>query len=376
MTAPDVVVVIPAYEPSDQLPRLVDDLASAGLTSVLVVDDGSGPGYDPVFAAVSERPGVRVLRHGTNRGKGVALRTALSSILDDHPGVVGVVTADADGQHLPADIRRVADELVERAGRAARVCVLGQRDFDLPDIPLRSRLGNKVTTGVIRALFGRRLPDTQTGLRGMSTDLLPELLDVPGDRFDHEMRALMHLLGSRARISAVPIETVYEDGANATSHFRPLRDSAIIYAAVLRQIGLFVLSSGSGFLVDIGVFVVVMDTVFDGNPTLRAVGVATLVARVVSALTNYAVNHLVVFASRERVHRALGRYAVLAAGILGASWLLTSGLSHLLGQHVVWAKIVVDSGLFAVSFLAQKHWVFASRVPHPDEVTEPATLRP
>ena len=76
------------------------------------------------------------------------------------------------------------------------------------------------------------------------------------------------------------------------------------------------------------------------------------------------------------MHRALGRYAVLAAGILGASWLLTSGLSHLIGQHVVWAKIVVDSGLFAVSFLAQKHWVFASRVPHSEAVPEPATLRP
>jgi hypothetical protein len=63
-------------------------------------------------------------------------------------------------------------------------------------------------------------------------------------------------------------------------------------------------------------------------------------------------------------------------GILGASWLLTSGLSDLIGQHVVWAKLVVDSALFGVSFLAQKHWVFASRVPHPDEVPEPATLRP
>lgn len=356
-------MVVPAYEPSPRLVGLVDDLLTQGFATILVVDDGSGPAYEEVFAQVADRSGVTVLRHPANRGKGASLRTAMATVLEaGHAGdhVVGAVTVDADGQHLPADVRRVADALIDR-GHEPRVAVLGERDFDLPDIPARSRFGNKVTTGIVRAIFGRRLPDTQTGLRAVTTDLLPELLEVPGDRFDHEMRALMHLLSSRATILSVPISTVYEGGVNDTSHFRPLRDSAIIYGAILKQVGLFALSSGAGFLVDIGVFVLVMDLAFGGTPTLMAVGVSTLVARVVSALANYAINHALVFASRERVHRAVGRYAALATGILGASWLLTTGLSHLLGHHVVWAKMLVDSGLFAVSYLVQKHWVFPER---------------
>lgn len=350
------VVVIPAYEPSHHLPEVVAAVVARGLTEVLVVDDGSGEGYAEVFAEAAGA-GARVLRHEVNRGKGAALRTALAHVLEHAPGS-GVVTADADGQHLPDDIVRVAEELEGRAGQP-RVCVLGERDFDLPSIPLRSRVGNKITTGIVGALFGRRLPDTQTGLRGLSADLVPELLEVPGDRFDHEMRALMHLLASRAEIVAVPVETVYEGGENLTSHFRPLRDSAIIYGAILRQLGGFVLTSLLGFAVDIGVFVLVMDLAFGGHPTLRAVGVATVVARLVSALVNYAANHLVVFRSRARVHVAVGRYAALACGLLLASWLLTTGLSHLLAHHVVWAKLVVDSCLFVVSYLVQRRWVFA-----------------
>lgn len=358
MSLDQVAVVIPAYQPSDDLPRVVSGIVAAGLRLVIVVDDGSGPAYAEVFAAAS-RAGAEVVQHDVNRGKGVALRTAMAHVLDRAPDLAGIVTADADGQHTVQDVRRVAQQLLDGRG-TPRLCVLGERDFDLPDIPLRSRVGNKLTTGIIRLLFGRRLPDTQTGLRGLSLDLLPEVLRVRGDRFDHEMRVLMHLLATRAEIVPVPIETVYEDGANATSHFRPLRDSAIIYAAILRQLGAFVITSGLGFLVDIAVFVLVMDLAFDGRPSIQSVGVATVVARLVSVVANYAANHLVVFNLDTRIHKSVARYAVLAAGLLLASWLFTTGLSHLMGQHVVWAKLIVDTCLFFVSYLVQRRWVFRS----------------
>lgn len=358
MSLGGVVVIIPAYEPSSRLVSLVAELSAAGVDRLLVVDDGSGPAYRQTFDAVCQVSGVELLRHEVNRGKGAAMRTAIAHVMRQG-ALTGVVTADADGQHTVADIRRVADMLTERAPGTQRLCVLGERDFDLPQIPLRSRLGNKVTTALISALFGRRLPDTQTGLRGMTADLLPELLDVPGERFDHEMRAIMHLLTTGAHIVPVAIETVYEGGQNSTSHFRPVRDSAVIYAAILRQLGTFGLTSGLGFLIDILTFVAVMDGVFDGHPTLRAVGIATLTARVVSALANYAVNHLLVFRTGTKVPRSLGRYVVLAGVLLTASWLLTTGAANLLGHHVVWAKVLVDTLLFFASYLVQRRWVFA-----------------
>ena len=364
-----VIVAIPAYEPSAGLLDVVTGMISAGLTRVLVIDDGSGPASAEVFTQVKQA-GATVLHHEVNRGKGMALRTAMTHVLEHAPDVVGVVTADADGQHTITDIEAVAMALLAASDRP-RVCVLGERNFDLPDIPLRSRFGNKVTTGILRLLAGRKLRDTQTGLRGLSRDILPELLEVRGDRFDYEMRALMHLLASRADLVSVPIETVYEDGRNATSHFRPVRDSAIIYASILRQAAVFVLTSVLGFLVDIGVFVLLIDALFDGHPTVRAVGICTVVARVVSALVNYVDNHLLVFRTGARVHHSVVRYAVLAVGLVTASWLLTTALAQVLAHHVVWAKLIVDSALFLVSYLVQRHWVF--RTPATEIADRPAS---
>ena len=362
-----VVVVIPAYEPSSVLVDLVSALVESGACGVVVVDDGSGPSYGEVFSALTARRGVDVLTHRTNLGKGAALRTALAH-LRSRPDIVGAVTADADGQHTVADIGRVAREVAAHDATEQRLLVLGERDFDLPDIPMRSRVGNKVTTALVGSILGRQLPDTQTGLRGLSTSLFPELLEVPGDRFDYEMRALIHLLSTGAVVETVPIETVYEGGQNASSHFRPLQDSAIIYAALFRQVGVFALASGVGFAVDILVFVLVIDLFFDGHPSLRAVGIATATARVISAVVNYALNRQVVFRpggprapKTLRGRRSFYRYAVLAAGILTASWIFTTALSHLLGHRVVWAKLIVDSALFLVSYVLQRRWVFRDR---------------
>ena len=64
-----VCIVIPAYEPGGEFVPYAQEVLAAGLGPVLVVDDGSGPAYAPVFAALAEM-GCTVLTHEQNRGKG------------------------------------------------------------------------------------------------------------------------------------------------------------------------------------------------------------------------------------------------------------------------------------------------------------------
>lgn len=357
-----IVVIIPSLHPSEHLLETVRAVRAEGLHSVVVVDDGSGPDYAHHFAAVDALDGCTVLRHPVNRGKGAALKTAFAHCLEDD-AMRGVVTADADGQHRPEDVlavaTAVAGHLVERD---EHVCVLGARDFDLPDLPARSRLGNRLTTGVVQALFGQSFPDTQTGLRGFSRDLLDDLLEVRGTRFEYEMNVLMHLLTYHVPIHQVPIETVYHDVDNSQSHFRPVRDSALVYGGILRQFVRFALSSGLGAVVDLLAFVAIIDGAFSGSAELTAVAVATVGARTVSALTNYLVNRHLVFDARRPVRQSLPRYVGLAVLVLGLSALATSGLGQFWGGHVVWAKVVVDTILFVLSYLVQKRWVFAPRL--------------
>lgn len=352
------VLVIPSLHPGDELPRLVADMQAAGMTEVLVVDDGSGPAYEQIFAAIAVRKGCTVLTHEVNRGKGAALKTAMRHCLE-RPEVTGIVTADADGQHSAQDILAVSEHLDAAAREDDRVCVLGVRDFNLPDLPAKSRLGNRLTSGVVKLLLGRDIPDTQTGLRGFSRDLLPELLAVRGTRFEYEMNALMWALGHQVRVDEVPIQTIYHDQDNSQTHFRPVQDSVRIYGQLFAQAAGFVLSSLVGFAVDVLLFALIIDGVFNGASHFTAVAAATVAARIVSALVNFALNRHLVFQSRERASRSLGRYFTLAVGILATSAVLTSFVAWLLQGHVVWAKILVDGSLFLVSYLLQRRWVFA-----------------
>lgn len=352
------LVVIPSLHPGDDFPEIVRRTQQLGLREVLIVDDGSGPAYEHIFAAIAAMDGCTVLTHPVNRGKGAALKTAIRHCLT-RPDVTGIVTADSDGQHLPADIRRVAAELADAERDDDRAAVLGIRDFTLPDLPLRSRLGNRATTAVITALYGRVVRDTQTGLRAFTRGLFEELLALDGERFDYEMNVLMYLLQQRIPFREVLISTVYHDRDNTVSHFRPVRDSMIIYRGIALQAVRFALSSMTAALVDLVTFIVVIDAFFGGHSALRGVAVATLAARLVSGLVNYEVNRHVVFASDHPRGVSMLRYLLLAIGVVTASALGTSALGTLLAGHVVWAKVVVDSALFVTSYLVQKRWVFA-----------------
>lgn len=181
------------------------------------------------FAETAALPGVRLIRHAANRGKGAALKTAFAEILRAFPDAAGVVTADADGQHLPEDIRRVAAASAAHADRVT----LGVRSFGGRSVPFRSRLGNLWTCGEFFLLTGIWIRDTQTGLRGIPRARLPRFAALAGDRYDYEARMLVAAAKLPQPPVQVPITTVYENG-NGTSHYRPLADTFSTQAALIR----------------------------------------------------------------------------------------------------------------------------------------------
>ncbi|GAA0939388.1 bifunctional glycosyltransferase family 2/GtrA family protein [Virgisporangium aurantiacum] len=334
------MVLIPAYEPDARLLRLVVDLSRAAPgTAVVVVDDGSGPAYEKVFAA-ARMLGCTVLTHPVNRGKGAALKTGFRHASQAYPGQA-VVCADADGQHRPADILAVADR-VAHTGHT----VLGVRRFTGP-VPVRSRLGNALTRVLYTAVTGESVPDTQTGLRGYPPDLLGWLQNVPGERFEYEMRAL--LLAARAGhpVEQVPIATVYLHG-NASSHFRPLVDSARVYAPLVR----FAASSLLAAALD-------ATLLFMLHALTGALLPSVLAARAVSSTVNFTVNRRLVFTThRGHVMRYWALVAILALANYGLLAALTA-----VSLPLPAAKLVTDVVLFVVSFRIQRLFVFTSGQP-------------
>ena len=95
-----IPIIIPAYEPGEQLVYLVEELLETGNEPIIIVDDGSQDKYAYIFEKVkSKDERVVVLQHHMNLGKGRALKTAFNFCLNEYPEMTGVVTADADGQH-------------------------------------------------------------------------------------------------------------------------------------------------------------------------------------------------------------------------------------------------------------------------------------
>lgn len=223
----DIVVVIPAYNPDEALLSVVSGLMGEGFARIVVVDDGSAGRCAPVFEQIRALPQCTLLAHAVNLGKGRALKTGLNHVLLSFPRAAGVVTVDADGQHLAADVARVAASFLERPD----ALVLGSRTFG-GGVPLRSRVGNAITRGAFRLLVGRRTTDTQSGLRCFSIPLASRFLGLEGERYEYEMNVLIEA-HRMAGIREVGISTVYVEG-NRSSHFNPVIDSAKIFSGLLR----------------------------------------------------------------------------------------------------------------------------------------------
>ena len=124
-------------------------IAPTTYCAIVVVDDGSGPEFRQIFDELQSNTAVTVLRHAVNLGKGAALKTGFNHILLAFPDCVGVVTADADGQHAVPDILSLARTLVEKPDQI----VLGVRQFH-GDVPLRSQLGNIISRYVFQVFTG------------------------------------------------------------------------------------------------------------------------------------------------------------------------------------------------------------------------------
>lgn len=215
-------VVIPAYQAAATVGAVVREVRAAGFADVLVVDDGSRD----ETADAARAAGARVERHAHNQGKGAALRTALAVCARD--GVDAMLTLDADGQHLAGDLA----VLMDAAADDPRALVLGTRDLAAAGAPRANQMSNGISNFFLSLFAGRRLDDTQCGLRRYP---VRETLALGLRGTGYEMEAEVVLRAARAgiRIVEVPIHVHYPPEEQRVTHFRTRRDVPRIIYRVL-----------------------------------------------------------------------------------------------------------------------------------------------
>jgi glycosyltransferase involved in cell wall biosynthesis len=356
----NLAVIIPAYKPSKALVGFSKELLEQGFKEIIVINDGSGEAFEKTFIEI-EQMGCTLLTHEVNKGKGRALKSAFEYILAGSSAVKGVVTADADGQHLIPDIIRVGEQLLQ----SESTMVLGSRVMN-KKAPLRSRLGNGITRNVFRVVSGQKVYDTQTGLRGIPTASLEQMLKLKGEHYEYEMNMLLDAKRLKLAIKEIKIETVYIDD-NSGSHFNAWLDSWRIYRLIIwktfRRIIMFGGSSLIAFGIDYAMFalltIFVPKIVWLELSIPQVAIVSTIGARIVSATINFLVNRNIVFAHKTggKLPKHVIGYLALVAIMLGANSFIILGFISL-GFNMYIAKIITEALLFLVSFFVQHRIIF------------------
>ncbi len=339
-------LVIPAYEPDYNLIKLIKKIHHKSDFHIIVIDDGSSSKCQIVFEQAEQY--ATVLRHQVNQGKGQALKTAFSFI-QALRNYGTVVTADADGQHKVWDIFRVASKASENPNQL----ILGARAFT-GKVPLRSRFGNSLTRALFKAQTGVDVSDTQTGLRAFTTNMIPFMLKVEGQRYEYEMNMLLEA-SKEYRILEVPIETVYIND-NQDSHFRPIRDGLMIYKNIFK----FALTSLSSFVVDYIVYALAL-LFLAAVPTSLRILLANGITRVTSSIFNYSTNKKLVFKNDDSILKTGTSYFSLAVVLFILDTLLIRLFYAVFGLNLLIVKIIVGILLFTASWMVQKRFIFKER---------------
>lgn len=219
----NVIALIPAYQPNENLKILVNELKKRKFR-IVIVNDGSEEKYTEIFKKISDK--ATVLSYQKNLGKGHALKNGLEYIISVYKKNFTVVTLDADGQHRVSDAVKLAYKSLSNKD----CLILGSRKIN-GNVPFRSKFGNTITRFVFKKKTGLYIYDTQTGLRAFSNRLAEYLLKIPGSGYEYEMNVLMQCTYDKIPVIEERIETIYLKG-NKSSHFNPIHDSVKIYKAI------------------------------------------------------------------------------------------------------------------------------------------------
>ncbi|MHC5057039.1 MAG: glycosyltransferase [Planctomycetota bacterium] len=208
----DISVVIPAFNEAGNLPRMIARVgrfleAPGADFEVLVVDDGSfdGTAEEAEDAGLASGGEVRVLRHGTNRGKGAAVRTGVLASRGDV-----VVVTDADGNYITGGARAYLDAIrrgadVVLASRAHPGSTWRVTAASASYVHRRRAMG-RVFNALVRAIVGLTFGDTQTGLKLFRGDAARGLFrDVVLDRYVYDVEMLCRARRRGMRVVELPI---------------------------------------------------------------------------------------------------------------------------------------------------------------------------
>lgn len=197
-----IVVMIPAYNEAATIYNVIHSIKALKLdkAEILVVDDGSTDNT----ALIAKQAGVKVIRHNSNKGLGLAFKTGINEALSMKADII--VNIDADGQFNPNDIPRLVQPIID--GKADMVtCSRFLEPKFIPRMPWIKKFGNNLITGLINFLTSKHFSDSQCGFRAYSREAALRL-NLFGE-FTYTQEVFLDLLNKDFRIKEIPCKLVH-----------------------------------------------------------------------------------------------------------------------------------------------------------------------
>lgn len=235
MSSPLVSCIVPVFNCEAYLAQSIESILAQAHRplEIIVVDDGS----TDATRRIAEASGAHVIHKPRNAGKGAALADGFRAA--SAFGARIAVSVDADGQHPPEEAIRLA-----RHPAPAEALVLGVRDLLRDGAPRASRFSNGFSNRWMSWFSGRRLHDTQCGLRRYP---LPETLalGLSGTGYELEAEVILKALGAGLPLVEVPVRVIYPDPSERVSHFHAVRDPTRIVLRILHTVATTRLRAGA-----------------------------------------------------------------------------------------------------------------------------------
>lgn len=189
-----IYIVIPVFNESGRLSKLIRELRVSKYQNIVLVDDGSDKNYKLKII------NYKLLRHMVNLGKGAAMKTGAEYAFSQGAGAV--IFMDSDGQHKVSDLPKFIAKLKE-----GDEVVFGSRNFHM-GVPMVRFLGNKVASIVVSLLFGIYVSDLLCGFRAMTRKAYQKIKwESQGYAVETEMA--INVAKKRVRYCEVPVKAVY-----------------------------------------------------------------------------------------------------------------------------------------------------------------------